>query len=51
MEDYSLLKDKKIAVLAGGWSAERAISLKSGLAVSSALDELQLNDKFIVLQS
>ena len=51
MEDYSLLKDKKIAVLAGGWSAEREISLKSGLAVSGALEELQINYNFIDLQS
>ena len=51
MEDYSLLKDKKIAVLAGGWSAEREISLKSGLAVSGALEELKINYDFIDLQS
>ena len=51
MEDYSFLKDKKIAVLAGGWSAEREISLKSGLAVSGALEELQVNYNFIDLQS
>jgi len=51
MEDYSLLKEKKIAVLAGGWSAEREISLKSGLAVSGALEELQVNYNFIDLQS
>ena len=51
MEDYSLLKDKKIAVLAGGWSTERKISLKSGLAVSGALEELKINYDFIDLQS
>lgn len=51
MEDYSLLKDKNIAVLAGGWSAEREISLKSGLAVSGALEKLQINYTFIDLQS
>ena len=51
MEDYSLLRDKKIAVLAGGWSAEREISLKSGLAVSEALEELQINFNFIDLKS
>ena len=51
MEDYSLLKDKKIAVLAGGWSAEREISLKSGLAVSGALEELQINYNFIDIRS
>ena len=51
MEDYSLIKDKKIAVLAGGWSAEREILLKSGLAVSGALEELQISYNFIDLQS
>ena len=51
MEDYSLLKGKKVAVLAGGWSAEREISLKSGLAVSGALEELPINCTFIDLQS
>tara|TARA_Y100000741_G_scaffold275235_1_gene215152 strand:+ start:232 stop:1191 length:960 start_codon:yes stop_codon:yes gene_type:complete len=51
MEDYSLLKDKKIAVLAGGWSTEREISLKSGQAVSRALEELQINSNFIDLKS
>ena len=43
MEDYSLLKEKKIAILAGGWSAERDISLKSGAAVSMALEELSID--------
>lgn len=51
MEDYSLLKDKVIAVLAGGWSAEREISLKSGLAVSAALEELKFDYNFIDLKS
>ena len=46
-----LIEDKKIAVLAGGWSAEREISLKSGLAVSGALEELQISYNFIDLQS
>ena len=43
MEDYTLLENKKIAILAGGWSAEREISLKSGAAVLEALRELKLN--------
>ncbi len=51
IEDSNLLKDKKIAVLAGGWSAEREISLKSGLAVSKALKELQIDFNFIDLKS
>ena len=51
MEDYSLLKEKKIAILAGGWSAERDISLKSGAAVSMALEELSIDFNFIDLKS
>ena len=51
MEDYSLIKDKKLGILAGGWSTEREISLKSGLAVSRALEELQVDYDFIDLQS
>ncbi|MBK70252.1 MAG: D-alanine--D-alanine ligase [Euryarchaeota archaeon] len=50
MEDYSELNEKNIAILAGGWSAEREISLKSGLAVSEALEELQINYEFIDLE-
>ncbi len=33
------MRRKKIALLAGGWSGEREISLKSGRAVYSALDK------------
>tara|TARA_Y100000739_G_C20559768_1_gene442523 strand:+ start:382 stop:1341 length:960 start_codon:yes stop_codon:yes gene_type:complete len=51
MEDYSLLKDKEIAVLAGGWSAEREISLNSGLAVSGVLEEMQIDFNLIDLKS
>ncbi|MBJ13080.1 MAG: D-alanine--D-alanine ligase [Candidatus Marinimicrobia bacterium] len=51
MEDYSVLKEKNIMVLAGGWSAEREISLKSGLAVSKALEELHFNYNFKDLHS
>ena len=50
MEDYSLLKEKNIAILAGGWSAERDISLKSGAAVSMALEELSIDFNFIDLK-
>lgn len=34
------MKTKKIAVLKGGWSAEREVSLKSGAACAKALREL-----------
>ena len=51
MEDYSLLKNKKIAILAGGWSAEREISLKTGAAVLEALKELKLNCYFVDIKS
>ena len=51
MEDYSVLKNKKIAILAGGWSAEREISLKSGATVLEALRDLKLNCYFIDLHS
>lgn len=37
------LKGKKIAVLMGGWSAEREISLRTGKAVLSALKEERFN--------
>lgn len=36
----SRLKKRRVAVLYGGWSAERAISLKSGAAVRRALTRL-----------
>lgn len=36
----SALRRKKVGVLYGGWSAERAISLKSGAAVMAALKRL-----------
>ena len=51
MTDYSLLRKKEIAILAGGWSAERDISLMSGLAVSEALEELGINFTFLDLKS
>ena len=37
MSDVEILKQKRILVLCGGWSAERDISLKSGSAVSHSL--------------
>ena len=51
MGDFSLLKDKEITILAGGWSAERDISLKSGMYVSEALEDLQISFNFIDLKS
>ena len=39
MEDYTLLENKKIAILAGGWSAEREISINSGKTVLNCLLE------------
>ena len=37
------LKNKKIAVLCGGWSSEREISLASGKAIYKAIKKLGLN--------
>ena len=37
------LKNKKIAVLYGGWSSEREISLASGKAIYKAIKKLRLN--------
>ncbi len=51
MGQYSELKNKKIAILAGGWSAEREISLQSGMAVSEALEGLSIDFNFIDLRS
>jgi D-alanine-D-alanine ligase len=39
------LKDKKIALLYGGYSSEREISIKSGKAVENVLKELNLDYK------
>ena len=49
--DLSFLGNKKVAVLMGGWSAEREISLKSGNAVLKSLTEMQINAKAIDLVS
>lgn len=44
-----LNKNTRILVVAGGWSSEREISLKSGKAVFSALKNLQFPVRFLVL--
>ena len=49
--DPSFLDNKKVAVLMGGWSAEREISLKSGKAVLEGLKEMKINAKAIDLVS
>jgi D-alanine-D-alanine ligase len=41
-QERALLRRRRLAVLAGGWSAERPVSLKSGSAVSAALRRLAL---------
>lgn len=41
------LRGRRIAVLCGGWSAERAISLKSGAAVRAALKRMGLAHKAV----
>jgi len=51
MSDLKVLNGKKIALLAGGWSAEREVSLNSGSAVAKALDELELIYQFLDLQT
>ena len=50
-QDLSFLENKKVAVLMGGWSAEREISLRSGNAVLKSLQEMQVNVKAIDLIS
>lgn len=45
--ERALLRRHRLAVLAGGWSAERSVSLKSGRAVSAALRRLALPHAFI----
>jgi D-alanine-D-alanine ligase len=49
--DSSFLGNKKVAVLMGGWSAEREISLRSGNAVLKSLKEMKINAKAIDLVS
>ena len=50
-QDSSFLVNKKVAVLMGGWSAEREISLRSGNAVLKSLKEMEINAKAIDLVS
>ena len=50
-QDSSFLVNKKVAVLMGGWSAEREISLRSGNAVLKSLKEMKINAKAIDLVS
>lgn len=45
--ERAMLRRRRLAVLAGGWSAERSVSLKSGRAVSAALRRLALPHAFI----
>ncbi|MDD3089387.1 MAG: D-alanine--D-alanine ligase [Candidatus Omnitrophica bacterium] len=48
MNDYKNdLKERRIGVLAGGYSSEREISLKSGKAIFDALTASGLNAKFV----
>lgn len=49
--ERALLRRRRLAVLAGGWSAERPVSLKSGRAVSAALRRLALPHAFIDMSS
>lgn len=42
MSAFGAIRKKRIAVLFGGWSAERPISLKSGAAVLAALKRLRI---------
>ena len=50
MESY-FLKNKKVVVLMGGWSAERGISLKSGTAIHRALEQMNINSTALDLLS
>ena len=51
MSLISLLKQKNILLLSGGWSAERNISIKSGKAVARALEENEIIHTHIDLTS
>ena len=44
-------KGREISILMGGWSSERAISIKTGEAVNSSMRELGLNAKALDLTS
>lgn len=47
----SFLKNKRLVVLMGGWSAEREISLKSGMAIHNALAKMNVESKLLDLTS
>ena len=49
--EQSFLEGRKIAVLMGGWSSERDISLISGKAVGDALKEMGFDPLILDLQS
>ena len=51
MDPIEELKEKKILLLSGGWSAEREVSIRSGAAVSKALDRLSIGYTHIDLSS
>ena len=51
MSLISLLKQKNILLLSGGWSAERDISIKSGKAVARALEANEIIHTHIDLTS
>ena len=51
MDPIEELKEKKILLLSGGWSAEREVSIRSGAAVSAALDRLSIGHTHIDLSS
>ena len=51
MDPIEELKEKKILLLSGGWSAEREVSIRSGAAVSAALDRLSIGYTHIDLSS
>ena len=51
MDSFSLLKDKRILLLSGGWSAEREISLRSGRAVEGAFNRSGLTFSHLDLKS
>ena len=51
MDHIKELEGKKILLLSGGWSAEREVSIRSGAAVSEALDRLSLEYTHLDLTS
>ena len=51
MDAIEELKEKKILLLSGGWSAEREVSIRSGAAVAAALDRLSIGYTHLDLSS